>query len=174
MGHVWFSGDVTGKFVDTSRTSRSWTHRGCSSPVHCNFLGSSCCAVQLVLNYFSIGCAGNLSSDFVILDILISHEFLQGFAVLDPYRPFFLGLSAASFGSMLYFNHKNGNPIFSFRNAFSLALVVGLAGLPKVLSWRHFLNVSWFIYFPGSLFIWHTVSLYILSLDIFSSSYWWY
>jgi len=78
-------------------------------------LGSSCCAIQLVLNYFSIGCAG--------------------FAILDPYRPIFLAMSASSFGTMLYFNHQTGRPLTSFRNVFSLALVVGLALLPKLVDY---------------------------------------
>eukprot|EP01128_Nolandella_sp_AFSM9_P010935 TRINITY_DN7651_c0_g1_i1.p1 TRINITY_DN7651_c0_g1~~TRINITY_DN7651_c0_g1_i1.p1 ORF type:complete len:235 (-),score=70.22 TRINITY_DN7651_c0_g1_i1:192-854(-) len=78
-------------------------------------LGSSCCAIQLVLNYFSIGCAG--------------------FAVLDPYRPAFLSLSLGSFGSMLYFDRQRGKPVFSKRNLFSFILMVSLSVLPQVVNY---------------------------------------
>lgn len=54
----------------------SWL--GSFAAVLAGLLNSSCCVVQLILNWFSVGCAG--------------------FAILDPFRPIFL---TASFGGFL-------------------------------------------------------------------------
>ncbi|KAF9310961.1 hypothetical protein BG003_007932 [Podila horticola] len=71
-------------------------------------LSSSCCVVQLVLNAFSIGCAG--------------------FSVLTPLRPVFL---AISFGLVLYTVTKYR---FSARTFATLVITLGLTITPELVA----------------------------------------
>ncbi|KAF9206143.1 hypothetical protein BGZ59_000109 [Podila verticillata] len=71
-------------------------------------LSSSCCVVQLVLNAFSIGCAG--------------------FSVLTPLRPVFL---AISFGLVLYTVAKYR---FSARTFVTLLITLGLTIMPELVA----------------------------------------
>ncbi|KAK9902032.1 hypothetical protein WJX75_001765 [Coccomyxa subellipsoidea] len=70
-------------------------------------LSSSCCLVQLALNFFSMGCAG--------------------FSVLTPYRPLFMGLTTASLG---YSHLKHRNPQ---RSILALGMALSLAGMPELV-----------------------------------------
>ncbi|KAG0034383.1 hypothetical protein BGZ82_005764 [Podila clonocystis] len=71
-------------------------------------LSSSCCVVQLVLNAFSIGCAG--------------------FSVLTPLRPVFL---AISFGLVLYTVAKYR---FSARTIATVVITLGLTITPELVA----------------------------------------
>ncbi|KAG0334883.1 hypothetical protein BG000_007958 [Podila horticola] len=71
-------------------------------------LSSSCCVVQLVLNAFSIGCAG--------------------FSVLTPLRPMFLAISC---GLVLYTVTKYR---FSARTFATLSITLGLTIMPELVA----------------------------------------
>jgi len=75
-------------------------------------IGSSCCAIQLILNALSIGCAG--------------------FAVLDPFRP--AGLTLMT-GSICYTLSKNihQNNLWDKKSWASIIVSVSLAILPFVI-----------------------------------------
>lgn len=70
-------------------------------PLASALLASSCCVIQLLLNALSLGCGG--------------------FAVLTPYEPFFLGLTALLLGFLFY---KYG---FTRRNILVALLSITLA-----------------------------------------------
>ncbi|KAF9301670.1 hypothetical protein BGZ74_006433 [Mortierella antarctica] len=78
------------------------------SAIAVGLLSSSCCVVQLVLNAFSIGCAG--------------------FSVLTPLRPVFL---AISFGLVLYTVAKYR---FSSRAFATLVITLGLTITPELVA----------------------------------------
>jgi len=76
-------------------------------------LSSSCCVVQLLLNYLTIGCAG--------------------FSVLDPLRKPFLALTFGGLGVMTFRNYQNSGTIWN-RNWFILVSAsVLLASSPEIL-----------------------------------------
>ena len=73
-------------------------------------LGSSCCLIQLVLNLFSIGCAG--------------------FSVLTPYRSIFLGMSAIFIIGLFYkYGFRSKQRIFTL-----LFIITFLTFLPELVS----------------------------------------
>ncbi|KAK3810120.1 MAG: hypothetical protein J3Q66DRAFT_391283 [Benniella sp.] len=78
------------------------------SAVTLGLLSSSCCVIQLVLNAFSIGCAG--------------------FSVLTPFRPVF---GSISFLLILYTVYKYR---FSSRTALTLAITFLLSVTPEMVS----------------------------------------
>jgi len=68
---------------------------------------SSCCIIQLLLNSFSVGCAG--------------------FAALTPYRPAFLSITVASLvGNYLKYRNKR-------RTALAVAVAFGLTVTPELV-----------------------------------------
>ncbi|CAG8500582.1 4723_t:CDS:1 [Funneliformis mosseae] len=72
-------------------------------------LSSSCCIIQLILNFFSIGCAG--------------------FSVLTPYRPIFLSFTAIL---IIYTITKYG--ISSKRTLITLLISISLTASPELIS----------------------------------------
>jgi len=79
-------------------------------------LSSSCCALQLVLSFANVGCAGFNT-------------------VLGPVRPTFLALSAALQSLSWYSVAKSTDRVFALKVALpSLAVVLALSFLPEFLS----------------------------------------
>ncbi|KAF9274112.1 hypothetical protein BGZ68_000932 [Mortierella alpina] len=91
-------------------------------------LASSCCVIQLVLNLFSIGCAG--------------------FSILTPLRPVFITISA---GLILYTVYKYR---WSSRTAITLALTLFLTATPEMVALHNQSTLeplSWNSFSPAAL-----------------------
>lgn len=75
-------------------------------------LSSSCCIIQLVLNYFSISCAG--------------------FTIFTPYRPFFTSITVMllTWNVLYHYNHKNKT-----RLLFSVVFSVMLMLSPEIIQY---------------------------------------
>mmetsp|Transcript_48841 Transcript_48841/g.110840 ORF Transcript_48841/g.110840 Transcript_48841/m.110840 type:complete len:355 (+) Transcript_48841:108-1172(+) len=82
-------------------------------------LSSSCCALQLALNYFSLSCAG--------------------FAALDIFRPFFRALTFGAMVARSLLEHRDG--IFYPRPG-SWAAAAFLSFLPELVRFRNRLDLS--------------------------------
>ncbi|RUS18284.1 hypothetical protein BC937DRAFT_88961 [Endogone sp. FLAS-F59071] len=78
-----------------------------SVPILTSLLASSCCVIQLLLNFLSVSCAG--------------------FAVLTPYRPLFTALTVLSIGYNLW---AYG---LTRRTFFALLLALALANSPEIV-----------------------------------------
>lgn len=89
----------------TDATTPKWSYL---SAVTLGLLSSSCCVIQLVLNAFSIGCAG--------------------FSILTPFRPVF---GSISFLLIAYTVYKYR---FSSRTALTLAITFLLSVTPEMVS----------------------------------------
>ncbi|KAK9795948.1 hypothetical protein WJX73_002658 [Symbiochloris irregularis] len=92
--------------LKTARPELFWAVSG-------GLLASSCCVLQLVLNAFSVGCAG--------------------FSVLTPYRPVFAALTSAS---LAYTHHKYRD---RRRTLLALALAFSLGSAPEIVDWPLYL-----------------------------------
>eukprot|EP01117_Protostelium_nocturnum_P018302 TRINITY_DN7627_c0_g1_i3.p1 TRINITY_DN7627_c0_g1~~TRINITY_DN7627_c0_g1_i3.p1 ORF type:complete len:165 (+),score=44.54 TRINITY_DN7627_c0_g1_i3:199-693(+) len=79
-------------------------------------LSSSCCLVQLGLNYLSVGCAG--------------------FSVLDPLREYFIALSYGGFFFKLFWEKQVMNQrIFNKSNSITLLILLTLTSSPIAVRW---------------------------------------
>ncbi|PRP79476.1 hypothetical protein PROFUN_05171 [Planoprotostelium fungivorum] len=76
-------------------------------------LSSSCCVVQLVLNYFSIGCAG--------------------FSVLDPFRNTFLSITYGTLFYKVWRDQTLGRGLLTRENAITSLIVLALSVSPTVV-----------------------------------------
>ncbi|KAG0344127.1 hypothetical protein BG004_004714 [Podila humilis] len=104
-------------------------------------LSSSCCVIQLVLNAFSIGCAG--------------------FSVLTPLRPVFLGIS---FGLVLYTVFKYR---LTARTIVTLFITLGLTITPEMVAVVNQSNGSFSISSSG-LYLPPTLSFVVQFMPSFS------
>jgi copper chaperone CopZ len=78
-------------------------------------LNSSCCVIQLALNWMSIGCAG--------------------FSVLDPLRPVFLTLSYGGLATSLAYAHfYQGKPVATKENLITTLIVTALSLSPELVN----------------------------------------
>ncbi|KAF9569548.1 hypothetical protein EC968_002555 [Mortierella alpina] len=109
----------------SSSSSSSWSYLSAAA---IGLLSSSCCVIQLVLNVFSIGCAG--------------------FSILTPLRPFFIAIST---GLILYTVYRYR---WSARTAITLVLTLFLTATPEMValhnqsalgawSWNSFSSATW-------------------------------
>ncbi|KAG0219170.1 hypothetical protein B0O80DRAFT_502201 [Mortierella sp. GBAus27b] len=94
-----------GRPTASSNVAPKWSYLSAAA---LGLLSSSCCVIQLVLNAFSIGCAG--------------------FSVLTPFRPIFTSIS---FLLILYTIYKYR---FSSRTALTLAITILLTIAPEMVS----------------------------------------
>ncbi|KAF9949669.1 hypothetical protein BGZ70_001673, partial [Mortierella alpina] len=89
----------------SSSSPSSWSYLSAAAV---GLLSSSCCVIQLVLNIFSIGCAG--------------------FSILTPLRPVFITISA---GLILYTVYQYR---WSSRTAITLAMTLFLTATPEMVA----------------------------------------